>query len=174
MSAPRLAKPNGIGRPSMIHDARRIRKLLRLVMRGTPKRVAAVRCGIGLATFDHWMSYGAAAERKLEEGYELEPGDEIFRQFRQLILRAIADFESRAIEAAMSQAVTDRKPTVILEIIRRHPDTRERWNVPTQVEVLADDADGMGPASMSDAELAARLERLEAIARDREPEGVEG
>jgi hypothetical protein len=164
--------PGAIGRPSMIYDEERLGWLLRLVRQGTPKRVAARRVGIAESTFDHWMIYGSTAERKLEEGLTVEPWEERFRKFRQDVLTAIATFEEEAVNAAMAIALETRKPSVILEILRRHPDTRARWNVPTQLEVLGEE-DGTGPASMSEAELEDRIAKLEAIATDREEEGIE-
>jgi hypothetical protein len=169
----RAVGPNALGRPSLIHDGRRVRRLLREIQRGTPKYVAATRVGIGESTLRRWLATGASAERLDEEGLVLEPWEEHFRAFRALVLRAIADFEGRYANLALKIAVEERKPTVILEILRRHPDTRPRWNVPTTIELAGDDdAAESGPASMSEAELVAQIRRYDAIAADREEEGA--
>lgn len=154
------------GRPSLLLDGRRIRTLLELVKAGTPRYQAGLVCGVSSSTMMRWLRDGGTAERKLEEGLKLDRNEERFRKFRERLLRAEAYFESRTVSAVLAIAERTAKPAVMLEVLRRHPATRERWLVPDKLEISAIQSDD--PPALGDVELAAVIERLHRIALERE------
>ena len=158
-------KPGVPGRRSLLLDGRRIRNLLELVKLGTPRYQAGIVVGVGSSTMMAWLRDGATAQRKLEEGLELTEPERRFLKFRERLLRAEAFFEARTIGAALAIAEQTEKPAVMLEILRRHPATRERWNVPTRVEVAPLVSDEV--PEIPDAELAATIARLHRISLER-------
>lgn len=158
------------GRPSLILDGRRIRSLLDLVKNGVPRYQAGLTVGIASQTMMRWLRDGSIAERKLEEGLELTAHEQRLRKFRERLIRAEAYFEARSVSSVMALAERTRKPAVMLEVLRRHPATRERWNVPQKIDMLPIQSDE--PPSEKPEELAEQIERLHRIAQERVRQGA--
>lgn len=138
---------------------------MRLVQAGVPRGQAALTVGIDDQTMRRWLREAAAAERKLEEGLELTSYENRLRAFRARLQKHEAAFEAQTVTKALASAERTDKPAVMLEVLRRHPATRERWNVPTKVDISPMVSDE--PPELSVEEMAAQIERLHSIARER-------
>jgi hypothetical protein len=154
-----------VGPRHALYDERKRKLILKAVKRGIPRRRAAAAIGIAAGTLDRWMRDGALAERRQEEGLELTEYEERCRAFRALVHRAEQQWAAGAILAAQEFAISERKPAVVLEILRRHPVTREEWNVPQKIEATPLQSEER--PELSDEDLAAAVTRLHRISQER-------
>lgn len=159
-----------MGRPTLLRDRQRLTQVLRMVRQGVPITTAAVSAGIGERTYMRWMATARTAERKLEEGLTLTDSERLAHDFWQLSDRASARFLALTVATALRLAELKGQPSVLSEILSRHPDHRREWRPSTAVELSGRDG---GPielervSDMTDEELSARLERLRRIADER-------
>lgn len=154
-----------VGPRDGIFDERKRKLIVRAVKKGVPKRRAAAAIGVHPRSLDRWMRDGAVAERRQEEGLPLSEYEHRCRAFRALVQRAEQQWASGAIIAVQELAVVTRRPAVVLEILRRHPVTREEWNVPQKLELTPLQSDD--PPELSDEELAAKIAQLHRISLER-------
>lgn len=155
---------NPIGRSTELRDGQRMRRLIRHVRRGTPKRVAAEVAGIPVRTFDRWLTAAATADRKFEEGLDLTEHEVMLRAFRALLVRAEAGWEAEMVHQVIVIAIRQRSAKALMEMLRRHPATTATWNVPDKLDLRPQEE--IEPPR-DEEEMVAQIQRLHRIAQDR-------
>ncbi len=152
-----------MSRPTHLDSRSRISRLLRLVAEGLPARQAAVRVGIAAKTYDRWQREAAAAERRQEEGLELTPAERKVLAFRVSVERTEAGWEARMVSTAIELAIRQGSARALIELLARHPATRERWNPPERIEVGRYEE----TPPLDEQEFVVQIERLRRIAQER-------
>lgn len=89
-----------IGRPTALTD-RVEETILGLLIEGNSIEATCALAGIGTTTFHRWMQRGEDARETLDATGSLPPEEERFRDFRESVLDARAQAESRAVGIVM-------------------------------------------------------------------------
>lgn len=112
------------GRPLILETSPHIRAALLDAMRqGHFPETAAALAGCSVSSLRNWIRRGATADRRLEEGLQVDPGEWVFLEFFRDASKAQAEAEARDLDRLDALADQDWR-AVAWKLERRHPD---RW-----------------------------------------------
>lgn len=132
-------------RPTLTRDL--AQKIVDVVKVGNYLKTAAAYCGVGYSTLLLWQQKGRAQQERVLAGHDVEPGQELYLEFLELLTQAEAQAQVTAV-AAWRTAMRDPSNwrAAMEYLARKAPD---QWAASSTVHVA--DAD-------SEARIAAAVE----------------
>lgn len=141
-----------MARPTKL-DAERTERIVELIRAGNYSETAAKASGISPATFYSWLAEGRAAR---EKGGKLNARERSCIEFLEAVEKSRGEAEARAVAIVTRAAMDGTWQAAAWYLERTQPDRygrRQRIDVEAKVET------SKTPAEMSEAELAAYLEK---------------
>lgn len=92
------------GRPTAL-TPERAQRIITTLRAGNHINTACYAAGVNTATFYRWMQRAERADHALDTGQPWDPAEQMFREFRDDVLRARAEVAERMVEVVQTAAV---------------------------------------------------------------------